>query len=87
MSFTSCIKMYQPIQWQDINWILCSCGWTGKYFSIQHVRRIIEEVTNDIYGAGEHTVTFESNELGQGTYFVKMTATDWSGTRSMNLVK
>ena len=48
---------------------------------------LVEVVTNDMYSAGEHTVTFKSNELGQGTYFVKMTTADWSATRSMNLVK
>ena len=48
---------------------------------------LVEVVTNDMYVAGEHTVTFKSNELGQGTYFVKMTTADWSATRSMNLVK
>ena len=48
---------------------------------------LVEEVTNDIYSAGEHTVTFKSNKLGQGTYFVKMTTAGWSSTRSMNLVK
>jgi hypothetical protein len=48
---------------------------------------LVEEVTNDMYSAGKHNVTFKSNKLGQGTYFVKMTTAGWSSTRSMNLVK
>ena len=48
---------------------------------------LVEVVTNDMYSAGEHTVSFKSNELGQGTYFVKMTTAGWSETKSMNLVK
>jgi len=48
---------------------------------------LVAEIANDTYSAGEHAVTFKSNELGQGTYFVKMTTVGWTGTRSMNVVK
>ena len=47
----------------------------------------VAEVTNDIYQVGEHSVVFEGNELGQGTYFVKMTTENFTTTKSMNVVK
>ena len=47
----------------------------------------VSEVTNDIYQVGEHSVVFEGNELGQGTYFVKMTTENFTTTKSMNVVK
>jgi hypothetical protein len=47
----------------------------------------VSEVTNDIYQVGEHSVVFEGNELGQGTYFVKMTTENFTTTKSMNVVR
>ena len=32
----------------------------------------VAEITNDIFSIGKHAVTFNSNDLGQGTYFIRM---------------
>jgi hypothetical protein len=47
----------------------------------------VAEVTNDIYNAGKHEVEFNSNDLGQGTYFVTMTTDSFTATKNMNIVK
>jgi len=47
----------------------------------------VAEVTNDIFNAGKHEVTFESSNLGQGTYFVRMTTERFTATKNMNIVK
>jgi len=47
----------------------------------------VAEVTNSKYNAGKHEVEFNSNDLGQGTYFVRMTTNNFTATRNMNIVK
>ena len=47
----------------------------------------VAEVTNSRYDAGKHEVEFKSNDLGQGTYFVKMTTGNFTATRNMNIIK
>jgi hypothetical protein len=47
----------------------------------------VAEVTNDIFNAGKHEVVFNSNNLGQGTYFVRMTTNGFTATKNMNIVK
>jgi hypothetical protein len=47
----------------------------------------VAEVTNDIFNAGKHEVVFNSNNLGQGTYFVRMTTEGFTATKNMNIVK
>jgi hypothetical protein len=47
----------------------------------------VAEVTNDIYNAGKHEVEFNSNDLGQGTYFVRMSTDSFTATKNMNIVK
>ena len=47
----------------------------------------VAKVTNDIFNTGKHEVIFNSGELGQGTYFVRMTTEDFTATKSMNIVK
>ena len=44
-------------------------------------------VTNDIYNVGKHEVVFDSKDLGQGTYFVRMNTDSFTATKSMNIVK
>ena len=38
----------------------------------------VVEVTNDIFSVGKHEVVFNSKDLGQGTYFVRMTTNNLS---------
>ena len=40
----------------------------------------------NIFNAGKHEVIFNSN-LGQGTYFVRMTTERFTATKNMNIVK
>ena len=47
----------------------------------------VAEVTNSRYNAGKHEVEFKSNDLGQGTYFVRMTTNNFTATRNMKIVK
>ena len=47
----------------------------------------VAEVTNDIFNVGKHEVTFDANDLGQGTYFVRMTTEKFTATKNMNIVK
>jgi hypothetical protein len=47
----------------------------------------VAEVTNEIFNAGKHEVVFNSNNLGQGTYFVRMTTESFTATKNMNIVK
>ena len=47
----------------------------------------VAEVTNDIFNVGKHEVTFDANDLGQGTYFVRMTTDSFTATKNMNFVK
>jgi hypothetical protein len=47
----------------------------------------VAEVTNDIFNVGKHEVTFDANDLGQGTYFVRMTTDNFTATKNMNIVK
>jgi hypothetical protein len=47
----------------------------------------VGEVTNEFFTAGKHSVTFNANDLGQGTYFVRMTTEGFTETKNMNIVK
>jgi hypothetical protein len=47
----------------------------------------VAEVTSDIFNVGKHEVTFDANDLGQGTYFVRMTTDNFTATKNMNIVK
>jgi hypothetical protein len=47
----------------------------------------VAEVTNSRYRAGKHEVEFNSSNLGQGTYFVRMTTGNFTATRNMNIFK
>ena len=47
----------------------------------------VAEVTSDIFSAGKHEVVFNSKDLGQGTYFVRMTTDNFTATKNMNIVK
>ena len=47
----------------------------------------VAQVTNDIFDAGKHEVVFNSNNLSQGTYFVRMTTEGFTATKNMNIVK
>ena len=47
----------------------------------------VAEVTSDIFSVGKHEVVFNSKDLGQGTYFVRMTTDNFTATKNMNIVK
>ena len=47
----------------------------------------VAEVTSDIFNVGKHEVTFDANDLGQGTYFVRMSTDNFTATKNMNIVK
>jgi hypothetical protein len=47
----------------------------------------VAEVTNEIFNAGKHEVEFNGSDLGQGTYFVRMTTESFTATKNMNIVK
>jgi hypothetical protein len=47
----------------------------------------VAEVTNDILNAGKHEVVFNSDNLSQGTYFIRMTTEGFTATKNMNIVK
>ena len=58
-------------------------GISKKYF----VSGGFAEVTNEIFNAGKHEVSFNGSDLGQGTYFVRMTTESFTATKNMNIVK
>jgi hypothetical protein len=47
----------------------------------------VADVANEIFNAGKHEVTFNASDLGQGTYFVRMTTEGFTATKNMNIVK
>ena len=47
----------------------------------------VADVTNDIFNVGKHEVVFNASNLGQGTYFVRMTTAGFTATKNMNIVK
>ncbi|RPG60798.1 MAG: T9SS C-terminal target domain-containing protein, partial [Flavobacteriales bacterium TMED191] len=47
----------------------------------------VAELASDIFSVGKHEVTFDANDLGQGTYFVRMTTDNFTATKNMNIVK
>ena len=47
----------------------------------------VAEVANDNFNAGKHSVEFDASNLGQGTYFVRMTTKAFTATKNMNIVK
>ena len=47
----------------------------------------VAEVTNDIFSVGKHEVVFNSKDLGQGTYFVRMNTDNFTDNKIINLVK
>ncbi len=72
---TTTIKFYVP---EDVEVAIGVYNMLGEYVS---------EVTNDIFNAGKHEVVFNSNELSQGTYFVRMTTESFTATKNINIVK
>ena len=47
----------------------------------------VVEIASETYSAGKHEVVFNASELGQGTYFIRMTTDGFIETNSMNLIK
>jgi hypothetical protein len=47
----------------------------------------VAEVTNSRYDAGKHEVEFNSNDIGQGTYFLRMTTVNFTSTKNMNIIR
>ena len=44
----------------------------------------VADITSETYSAGKHEVVFNASELGQGTYFVRMTTDRFIATISLN---
>ena len=72
---TTTIKFYVP---ENSEVMIGVYNMLGEY---------VAEVTNSRYNAGKHEVEFKSNDLGQGTYFVRMTTNNFIATRNMKIVK
>ena len=72
---TTTIKFYVP---EDVEVTIGVYNMLGEH---------VAEVTNDIFNAGKHEVTFNGSDLGQGTYFVRMTTEGFTATKNMNIVK
>ena len=72
---TTTIKFYVPT---NENVTIAVYNMLGEY---------VAEVTNEIFNAGKHEVTFDANNLGQGTYFVRMSTEGFTATKNMNIVK
>ena len=71
---TTAIKFYVP---ENVEVTIGVYNMLGEY---------VAEVTNDIFIAGKHEVTFNGSDLGQGTYFVRMTTDSFTATKNMNIV-
>ena len=72
---TTAIKFYVP---EDVEVQISVYNMLGEH---------VAEVTNDIFIAGKHEVRFNGSDLGQGTYFVRMTTEGFTATKNMNIVK
>ena len=48
---------------------------------------LVKELTNDVYEAGMYMLDFRSDDVAPGTYFVRMTASGFSVTNTMSVVK
>ena len=72
---TTAIKFYVP---ENVEVTIGVYNMLGEY---------VAEVTNEIFNAGKHEVTFNASDLGQGTYFVRMTTEGFTATKNMNIVK
>jgi hypothetical protein len=72
---TTTIKFYVP---KDVEVTIGVYNMLGEY---------VAEVTNEIFNAGKHEVEFNGSDLGQGTYFVRMTTESFTATKNMNIVK
>ena len=72
---TTTIKFYVP---EDAEVSIGVYNMLGEY---------VAQVTKDAFTTGKHSVTFSSSDLGQGTYFVKMTTNGFTATKNMNIVR
>ena len=72
---TTTIKFYVP---ENVEVTIGVYNMLGEY---------VAEVTNEIFNAGKHEVEFNGSDLGQGTYFVRMTTEGFTATKNMNIVK
>ena len=72
---TTTIKFYVP---EDAEVSIGVYNMLGEY---------VAQVTKDVFTTGKHSVTFSSSDLGQGTYFVKMTTNGFTATKNMNIVR
>ena len=72
---TTTIKFYVP---ENVEVTIGVYNMLGEY---------VAEVTNEIFNTGKHEVSFNGSDLGQGTYFVRMTTESFTATKNMNIVK
>jgi len=72
---TTTVKFYVP---EDVEVTIGVYNMLGEF---------VAEVAHDIFSTGKHEVRFDSQDLGQGTYFVRMTTDSFTATKNMNIVK
>ena len=72
---TTTVKFYVP---ENVEVTIGVYNMLGEY---------VAEVTNDVFNAGKHEVVFNASDLGQGTYFVRMTTESFTATKNMNIIK
>jgi hypothetical protein len=48
---------------------------------------LVKELTNATYDAGMYKLDFRSDDVAPGTYFMRMTASGYSVTNTINVVK
>ncbi len=49
--------------------------------------RVVDELVSGVYAAGNYEATFEAGEIPSGKYLYRLTAADYSETRSMLVLK
>ena len=72
---TTTVKFYVP---EEADVTIGVYNMLGEY---------VAEVANESFNAGKHEVVFNSDDLSQGTYFVRMTTQGFTATKNMNIVK
>ena len=48
---------------------------------------LVKELTNATYDTGMYKLDFRSDDVAPGTYFMRMTASGYSVTNTINVVK
>jgi hypothetical protein len=49
--------------------------------------QLVETITNQVYSAGTHTLTYKAENLASGVYFYRLKATNFVSTKRFTLIK